>query len=94
MSKYISQDEAVRQPPNVMAPEQVQYYFQLSQLQSNASSSGGGSAGGGAATTPQITQLPPGAHVIQQNGQLLIATPHQLSALASTSTNVSDIFRS
>lgn len=83
------QDEGVRQPPNVMAPEQVQYYFQLSQMQSNAASSAAGAGAGGAAGTPQITQLPPGAHIIQQNGQLLIATPHQLSALAGASTNVS-----
>lgn len=71
------QDEAVRQPPNVMAPEQVQYYFQLSQLQSNASAASPGSQ--------QLTQIPAGTHVIQQNGQIFIASPQQLNGLTASS---------
>eukprot|EP00111_Clytia_hemisphaerica_P015683 TCONS_00046293-protein len=83
------QEEVVRQPPNVMAPEQVQYYFHLSQLQSNAAAAAGTTNSSATpvqatANTPQITHLPPGAHVIQQNGQFIIATPQQLSGLQST----------
>ena len=83
---FSNQEEVVRQPPNVMAPEQVQYYFHLSQLQSNAAAAAGtanstATPGVATANTPQITHLPPGAHVIQQNGQFIIATPQQLSGL-------------
>jgi len=85
------QEEVVRQPPNVMAPEQVQYYFHLSQLQSNAAAAAGTTNSSATpvqatANTPQITHLPPGAHVIQQNGQFIIATPQQLSGLQSAGT--------
>ena len=69
----------MRQPPNVMSPEQVQYYFQLSQLQSNASAASPGSQ--------QLAQIPAGAQVIQQNGQIFIASSPQLSGLTA-STNV------
>lgn len=70
-----------------MAPEQVQYYFHLSQLQSNAAAA----AASNSPATPagsQIAQLPPGAQIIQQNGQLIIATPQQLSSLQTGSNNV------
>ena len=65
-----------------MPPEQVQYYFQLSQLQQNAAS--------GSSSQAQIAHLPPGAHIIQQNGQVIIAAqPHQIAALAGAAANVS-----
>merc|ERR1719318_2097776 len=62
------QEEVIRQQPNVMAPEQVQYYFQLSQLhqQQQQQQSGAAAAAASSATTAQIAQLPPGAHIIQQ----------------------------
>jgi len=78
------QEETIRQPTNVMAPEQVQYYFQLSNLQQQAGAAATPATTSGAPQTPQITQLPPGAHIIQQaNGQVIIAAqPHQIAALA------------
>lgn len=81
------QEEVIRQPPNVMAPEQVQYYFQLSQLQQQ---SGATASQPATASTPQITQLPPGAQIIQQpNGQIVIAAQaHQIAALTGNATNV------
>ena len=73
-----------------MAPEQMQYYFQLSNLQqqpqqqqqqqqSNAASTSQQPA----AATPQIAGLPAGAQIIQQaNGQIIIAAqPHQIAQL-------------
>lgn len=80
------QEEVIRQPPNVMAPEQVQYYFQLSQLQQQ---SGATASQPATASTPQITQLPPGAQIIQQpNGQIVIAAQaHQIAALTGNATN-------
>ena len=84
------QGDVVGQPPNVMAPEQVQYYFHLSQLQSNAAAAASSSSVTPAAS--QISQLPPGAQIIQQNGQLIIATPQQLSSLQTASNNVMSYF--
>ena len=73
-----------------MAPEQVQYYFQLSQLQQQQQQQPGSTA---ASSTPQVAQLPPGAHIIQQaNGQVIIAAqPHQIAALGNAN-NVRTLF--
>lgn len=88
---FIFQGEVVGQPPNVMAPEQVQYYFHLSQLQSNAAAAAASNSPAAPAGS-QIAQLPPGAQIIQQNGQLIIATPQQLSSLQTGSNNVNISF--
>ena len=78
-----------------MAPEQVQYYFQLSQLQSNAAAAAAAASNSTAAAagSPQIAQLPPGAQVIQQqNGQIIIATPQSVvNNLTAAPTNVSSL---
>ncbi|XP_065648118.1 nuclear transcription factor Y subunit gamma isoform X2 [Hydra vulgaris] len=75
------QEDTLRHQVNVLPPEQVQYYFQLSQLQQNASS--------GSSSQAQIGHLPPGAHIIQQNGQVIIAAqPHQIAALAGAASNI------
>lgn len=72
--------EPARQPANVMAPEQIQYYVQLART-----------AGTPAEQEPiQSTPLtlPPGSHIIQQpNGQMLVIQPQHLSALTAGTAN-------
>lgn len=89
------QEEVVRQSQNVMGSDQVQYYFQLSNLQDQQQppqqqqqppqqqqqTNTAPPTQQPAAT--QVTALPAGAQIIQQpNGQILIAAqPHQIAQL-------------
>ena len=93
---FACQEETIRQTSNIMAPEQIQYYVQLAQLQQQVGAVPG--SGGASTNTPaaaaaapstatpagQLTQLPAGAHIIQQaNGQMVILQPQHLAAVSS-----------